>query len=71
MKGWANFKNRVQDENRRIQERREKRIKELLELTKDVDGAVTANRSLRRFGSGGQPRSRIFAEKMKIPRHHS
>jgi hypothetical protein len=67
---WKGMRQRIENENHRIRERRRKHDEELAEKLRE-SGRVWAEsfgRSVMRMGTSGQPRSRIFAEKMAIPK---
>lgn len=67
---WKGMRQRVERENHEIRERRRKRDEEIADALRESGRgwAQSFGRGVRRMGTPGQPRSRIFAEKMTIPK---
>lgn len=66
---WKTMRRNLEAENRRIRERRKERYEEISEVLKESGKANSSpGRALLRMGTSGQPRSRIFGEKMAIPK---
>jgi hypothetical protein len=66
---WKEAHRRLEAENFEIIERRRKKADERTEELKELGHERTMpGRAVRRMGVSGQPRSRIFAEKMAIPK---
>jgi hypothetical protein len=58
---------RIRQENREVERRRDAKAKELVEEALAEGRSLTIGRAYRRGGSG-MPSDRIYAETMKIPR---
>lgn len=66
---WKTMRRNLEAENRRIRERRKERYEEISEVLKESGKATSSlGRANLRMGASGQPRSRIFSEKMAIPK---
>lgn len=65
---WKEMRERVRHENAEIRKRREERMQALIDERQEEHGGAVFGRAMRRMGVPGQPRARIYAEKMAIPK---
>lgn len=66
---WKQLKRDVEAESRLVRKRRADRYDEIAETLKEAGHERTMpGRAFLRMNMSGQPRSRIFAEKMKVPK---